>query len=485
MNERFNLKRLCVALFLVLCLIITTAHSAPPKPGKFFPYPVNKTTLPNGLDVLIIETPEFKDMLSFNTLVLAGSRNELEKGKTGFAHLFEHIMFRHRFNGVVNGYDEEINKLGAFNNAFTWFDVTYYHPLTFTSNLETRTVQRAGQTETQPGLLELESSRFSKLDFDEKIFQTEAGAVLGEYRKSATQPELKMEETLCEMAFPKHSYGHTTIGYYEDVVDMPNKYQAAVDFYNAYYRPNTCVLIIAGDVKQAELLPKIQKHYGAWQKREVSPVNLVDPPQTAEKRSHIKWEAEVPPRLWVAFKMPAHRNGSVESAVGQLLPELLVSESAPLYQKLRYQKRTVSSLDFAEGTSGYESFDPRLLIINARLYKEKFMSDGKAYFEEVLGDVNQALEDLKRFSAQPDAAKLLEVIKSKYTYDFLAGLNSPAGIAQTLAWYYRFERDPQVLDKLLESVQKLRPQDFDAFAKKYFVPENRLIVTVSFSDGAP
>lgn len=485
MDKKFSLKRICGVLFLALCLIISTAHSTPPKAGKYFPYTVYKTTLPNGLDVLIIETPEFKDVLSFNTLVLAGARNELERGKTGFAHLFEHIMFRHRFNGVANGYDEEINKLGAFNNAWTWFDVTYYHPLTFASNLETRSVQRGGKSETQVGLLELESSRFSKLDFDEKIFQTEAGAVLGEYRKSATQPELKMEEQLAEMAFPKHSYGHTTIGYYEDVVDMPNKYQAAVDFYNTYYRPNNCVLIVAGDVRQAAILPKIQKQYGAWQKRDVPPINLADPPQTAEKRSHINWEAGVPPRIWIAFKMPAHKTGSVETAVEQLLPELLVSESAPLYQKLRFQKKTASSLNFAEGTLGYESFDPRLLIINARLYKEKFTGDGKAYFEEVITDVNQALTDLAHFSSQPEAVKLLEVVKNKYTYDFLAGLSSPANVAQTLAWYYRFERDPQVLDNLLASVQKLRPQDFDAFAQKYFVPENRLIVTVSHKGGTP
>jgi zinc protease len=490
MDGKIKFKRICGALLLTLCFMVMSTPSAnptPPKAGKFFPYQVHKATLPNGLEVLIIETPEFKDVLSFNTLVLAGARNEVEKGKTGLAHLFEHILFRHRFNGMVNGYDEEINKLGAFNNAWTWFDVTYYHPLTFTSNLETRTAQRGGKTGSQPerayepGLLELEASRFVKLDFDEKIFQTEAGAVLGEYRKSATDPELKMDEQLAAMAFPKHSYGHTTIGYYEDVVDMPNKYQAAVDFYDTYYRPNNCVLIVAGDVKRTALLPKIQKHYGNWQKREVPPVNLTDPPQTAEKREHVSWDAQVPPRVWVAFKMPAHKTGSVETAVGQLLPELLVSESAPLYQKLRYQKKTVSALNFAEGTSGYESFDSRLMIVNARLYKEKLTGDGKAYFDDVIADITQALDDLKRFSSQPDAAKMLEVIKSKYKNDFLAGLGSPAQIAQTLAWYYRFERDPQVLDKLLDSVQKLRPQDFDAFAQKYFVPENRLIVTMSHS----
>jgi len=102
----------------------------------FFPYEVHRQTLPNGLDVLVIPMPEFKDVLSYNTLVLAGNRNEIEPGKTGLAHLFEHILFRHKWQGEVNGYDTKIGEMGAFNNAYTWFDITYYHPVTFTQNLE-------------------------------------------------------------------------------------------------------------------------------------------------------------------------------------------------------------------------------------------------------------------------------------------------------------------------------------------------------------
>src|SRR5688572_7788081 len=81
-----------------------------------FQYPVHKKTLPNGLDIIVIETPEFKDVLSLNTLVLSGSGDEWEKGRTGLANLFEHILFRHRFNGEDGGYDARMNKLGTHNN---------------------------------------------------------------------------------------------------------------------------------------------------------------------------------------------------------------------------------------------------------------------------------------------------------------------------------------------------------------------------------
>ena len=152
------------------------ARRSPSEGGKVFPYAIHKRTLANGLDVIVIETPEFKDVLSYNTLVLAGARNETESGKTGLAHLFEHILFRHRYGGEEGGYEERMSRLGTHNNAWTWFDVTFYHPLTFTSNLTGKHLR----TEDLPGVLPLESSRFSGLDFDEKIFKTETGAVLGE-----------------------------------------------------------------------------------------------------------------------------------------------------------------------------------------------------------------------------------------------------------------------------------------------------------------
>ena len=100
-------------------------------------------------------------------------------------------------------------------------------------------------------------------------------------------------------------------------------------------------------------------------------------------------------------------------------------------------------------------------------------------------DIIAGLDELKRFSRQKNAKKLLEVVKSKYRYDFLAGLSSPANIAETFAWYYRFDRDPEVLDKLLASVQKLTAQDIDSFAQTYFVPENRAVLTLAYEAPKP
>ena len=125
-----KLKSLVVLITAIAMLVPMMAFAS------FFPYEVHKRTLENGLDVIVIPTPEFKDVVNWNTLILAGSRNEIEKGRSGLAHLFEHIAFRHKFEDTENSYDTRIEAIGAFDNAWTWFDVTYYHPVTFASNIE-------------------------------------------------------------------------------------------------------------------------------------------------------------------------------------------------------------------------------------------------------------------------------------------------------------------------------------------------------------
>lgn len=487
-SSRFPVRLLALVVF--LGVFAAVAEAAPPKDAgqappaaqsKVFPYPIHKKTLPNGLDVIVIEMPEFKDVLSYNTLVLAGARNETERGKTGLAHLFEHLLFRHRYAGEEGGYEDRMSRLGTHNNAWTWFDITFYHPLTFTSNLTRKPLR----TQELPGVLPLESSRFTALDFDEKIFKTETGAVLGEYRRNASFPSLKLSERMFALLFPHHPYGHETIGYYQDVLDMPNHYDAARRFYDTYYRPNNCVLVIAGDVKADEILAQVEPYYRNWQAKPVPPIVATGAPPKKEQREHVTWDADVAPIVWVGYRLPAFKPGSVDAAVAELLNELLVTPASPLYKKLRYEKQTASSLGFGEGTQGFESFDPRLLIVSAQLYKDKYAERGPAYFDEVSGDIIAGLDELKRFSRQKEAKKLLEVLKSKYRYDFLAGLSSPANIAETFAWYYRFDRDPEVLEKLLASVQKLTPQDIDRFAQTYFVPENRAVLTLSYEAPKP
>lgn len=446
-----------------LSLFATAVAAAPEVHNGFFPYEIHRETLDNGLDVIVIPTPEFKDVLCYNTLVLTGSRNEIEPGKSGLAHLFEHILFRHKWQGEVNGYDMAVGDMGAFNNAYTWFDITYYHPVTFKSNLQE--------------LAKLEADRFIRLDFTEKIFKTEAGAVMGEYRNGAANPGRRMTEVLSGLMYGDHGYGHTTIGFLEDVEDMPNEYEAAVEFHDNYYRPNSCVLLVSGDVEPAEIFSLAGELYSEWEPKD-GPALPEMPAVDGPKRDHVNWDVDVPPRVSVAHRAPtACSPGTKETAIGMLLPELLTSETAPLYQTLRSEKQSCSSVSLSAAV--FQSFEPGPIELEGTLFKDKFDERGDAMIEEVIADMLEGLDGLKSFSSSEGAAEKLESLKKKLQYDALADISSPADAAENFYWFYRFNRDLDAYDKLVAGLSSVTPEDIDAYAAQVFVPENRVIVTMS------
>ncbi|MBW3566325.1 MAG: insulinase family protein [Acidobacteria bacterium] len=437
--------------------------------GDFFPYEVHKKTLSNGLDVIVIPTPEFRDVVNWNTLILAGSRNEVEKGRSGLAHLFEHIAFRHKFEDTPNSYDTRIDAIGAFDNAWTWFDVTYYHPVTFASNLEE--------------LAEVQAERFVELDFTERIYRTEAGAVLGEYRRNASNPGLRMSEVMSDLMYgPSHGYGHTTMGYLADVQDMPNSYQSGREFYETYYRPNNAVVIVSGDVDPEEVFALAQETYGSWQPREVPDLPAAEPID-GPLRGHVAWDSDVPPRMNLAYMVPPFDPGSTEGAVMMMLSELLSGETAPLFQKLRYEEKVATGF-FAGGQSA-EGFDSRPFEASVRFDKAKFDEEGAPLLERTEKMIIGGFEDLKTFSQRPGAAETLNRLKSKLRYDMLSQLDSAHDIAQAFAMYYRFGRDPDVMDQMMEAIERLTPADIDAFAREHFVPSNRVVVTMAHRDAMP
>jgi zinc protease len=383
-------------------------------------------------------------------------------------------MFRHEFGGKPGGYDEMIRRMGAHNNAWTDYDMTFYHPTTFTQNLIGPVVRPDGNL---PGLMELEASRFKGLTMARKTFEVEAGAVLGEYRRDFSDPEQKMIEELSPVAFPHHPYGHTVIGYRDDVENMPNAWDAAWEFYHNYYAPNGVAVIAVGDVDPEKIFAEAEKRYGDWKPSRPPQIPAEQAPQ-GPQNVHVNWEADVNPRLMVGYHTPALKPGSKETGVTQILGELLTSRSAPLFQKLRYQKQSVTNFYIEGGTELLESTDPHVMLLNAELILDRFHKDGDKYVSDVQNDMVTGAEALQSFSKQPHAAETLRIIKSKVRNDFLAGLDSTGSIAQTFAWYYRFNRDPRVIDMLMQGIDSLTPQDVDRYGKTYFTPSRRIVATL-------
>ncbi len=171
-----------------------------------FPYKVQRETLDNGLTVLLIPMPS-EGLVAYWSVVRTGSRDEVEQGVTGFAHFFEHMMFRGSEKYPSDVYDGIVTSMGADANAYTTDDLTAYHLSVTRDDL--------------PTVIDIESDRFQNLSYEEDEFKTESGAVYGEFRKGRTNPFFVLYEATMNAAFDAHTYKHTTIGFEADIKKMP------------------------------------------------------------------------------------------------------------------------------------------------------------------------------------------------------------------------------------------------------------------------
>src|ERR1051325_12128900 len=203
-------------MLLPLLAALAAAVPAAPASTKAFPFPIELHTLPNGLRVALIQY-DSPGLVAYYTLMRVGSRNEVEKGRSGYAHFFEHMMFRGTKQHPSDDYNSTVTRLGLNTNAYTSLDMTVYHLY--------------GPAMALPTIIEYEADRFQNLAYDEAQFKTEAGAILGEYAKSASNPELKLAEVLQGTAFDKHTYKHLTIGFLQDIQAMPSGFSYSREFF--------------------------------------------------------------------------------------------------------------------------------------------------------------------------------------------------------------------------------------------------------------
>jgi zinc protease len=244
-----------IPLALILGLgFAASATMAAPQGGDtgIFPYAVKVEVLENGLKVVSVPLPN-PDIISYYTVVRSGSRNEIEPGKSGFAHFFEHMMFKGTKQMPKADYDEVLARLGAGTNGYTTDDFTCYS-IVFAGRGSLEKVVRA------------EADRFLNLAYSEEAIRTEAPVIEGEYYAGASNPDRRLIETLRDAAFDKHSYKHTTLGFLRDIRDMPNQYEYSLLYKKRFYAPDNTILLVAGDYDHARLMELIRKYYGGWEK---------------------------------------------------------------------------------------------------------------------------------------------------------------------------------------------------------------------------
>ncbi len=437
-----------VALLLIGC-------AAPPPEDEIFPYAHQIDDLPNGLRLVTVTTG-YPNIVALYTVVQVGSRNEIEPGRSGFAHLFEHLMFRGTEKFPAEKWDEIMQAAGASTNAYTSDDRTVYHALFSKEDLEP--------------ILELEADRFQNVSYSEDDFKTETRAVLGEYNKNFASPMRKLDEVTRNAAFSKHTYKHTTMGFEEDVENMPQMYDYGLKFFDRYYRPEYTIIAIVGDVTPEQTRPLVEKYWGQWQRGDYKPDMPVEPAQTEPKELDIAFHAPTLPILSVSFHAAAYDDGVVDSAVLDVIAYHAFSENSALYKRLVIEEQKVDAL-FPEY---YDHRDPFLFSVVARVKKDE---DVDYVREQIL----QTCEALRKDLIPADQ---LEAVKSHLRYQFALGMDSSSAIAGTLAHYLGLRNSPETINKRYALYRGVTADDVKAVAQRTFIETGRTIVKLNFDPAA-
>lgn len=399
----------------------------------------SRFTLENGLRILVHEdrsTP----LVTMNILYDVGSRDE-EQGMTGFAHLFEHLMFGGSVN--VPDYDLPLQKVGAENNAFTNNDITNYYLTVPADNIETA--------------FWLESDRMLELDFSQKNLDVQKSVVIEEFRQRyLNQPYGDAMLILRPLAYKVHPYRWPTIGM--DIAHIENaELENVRKFFYSHYAPNNSILCLSGNITPSKALALADKWFGQIEKRKIKPRNLPsEPVQTEERKTEI--ERDVPSdaiyKLW-------HTNTrlSPDFHVLDLVTDLLAGgESGRLQNKLVREKKLFSDIN-AYITS---DIDPGLIILHGNLMKN--VSFGTA--EEAISDV---LEELKKGNGELD--RELEKVKNKYESTSVFSNTSILNKAMNLSFYELLD-NPELINTEVDEYRKITRDMATDASRKYFVSSN-------------
>lgn len=399
---------------------------------------IEKFCLENGLRV-IVHNDYSSPIVSFNLLYDVGSKDE-DPNRTGFAHLFEHLMFGGSKN--IPQFDTPLERTGGENNAFTNNDFTNYYITIPKENLETA--------------FWLESDRMLSLAFSKKSLDVQKNVVVEEFnQRYFSQPYGDVWLLLRPLAYRVHPYMWPTIGISPDHIKKATMVDVK-DFFYKHYAPNNAILSVAGPVTTQEILDLSKKWFGDIETRPVSVRNLPKEPEQKEFRFQ-EAEREVPfNSIYKAYHM-CNRNHNDFYAT-DLISDLLSSgKSSRLYQKLVKERNLFSDIN-AYITGDIEE---GLFIITGRLYKNSSYSDAESALDE-------QLENLKHNTLD---GYELEKVKNKFESNFKFGEASPLDKAMNLAFYELLNKAENI-NLEVERYQKVTSEKVKEVASKVFSKEN-------------
>jgi len=431
----------------------TTRREHRPSADDVLPFAAVEATLANGLVAIVVPTG-FPEIVSLQIAVQTGSRNEVEPGKSGFAHFFEHMMFRGTRTYSPERYQGVLTEIGARGNAYTTDDYTNYHTTFSRDDLET--------------VLALEADRFQHLEYAEEAFRTEARAVLGEYNKNSANPLEKLIEAQQNAAYTVHTYKHTTMGFLEDIEAMPTQFDYSRLFFDRWYRPEYTALIVAGDVDVNRTLALLDKHWGSWQRGGFRLDIPQEPPPRGPVYAHVPWDTPTLPWVAVSFHGPAFSASSPVYAATELLVDLAFGSASDLYRALVQEEQTVDQM-FAV-TPG--TIDPGLVTVAARLKNE---ADAPMVRDRILGTAARVRHD-------PPAGRRLNDAIANARYAFARSLDNTETIAETLARFVRYHRSYDTVNELYRTLSRVSAADVRTAAESLFRDSALVVTTLSHGE---
>jgi zinc protease len=407
---------------------------------------VERYRLGNGLTVLT-SVDASAPVVSYHTWFAVGSRHE-KTGKTGLAHLFEHLMFNETENHPAGSFDRTLEEAGAESNAATWVDWTFYH--------ESIPKDRVGL------VIELEAERMSKLVLREPQVTSEKEVVANERRYRVDDDvEGAVSELLYKTAYTTHAYSWPTIGWMTDIEGFTT--EDCARFYRTYYAPNNATVVVVGDFKERDLLAKIQKAYGQLESAEI-PVEDVkpEPPQAEERRLSVK-KPTATDKLAIAYHGPAF--GDVDHVPLTMLCEVLFSGRSS-----RAHRTLVQEQEIATELRGWVSTfrDPGLFEIY-----------GTARPGKTSAELLTALDrELARVIAEPVTSAELDKVKAKVELALVQSLETASGKAEQIGFYHTVLGDPAGAFARLDAYRRTTRSDLLRVARRYLVSERRTLIEV-------
>lgn len=438
---------LCCFLFPVLAI----AQKAASTPDFHVPTAMHK--LENGLTVVVSED---RSAPTFGVCVAYGIGFRLEpQGRTGFAHLFEHMMFEGTPVAPKGVFDQVIEGGGGNNNGDTRYDYTEY--------IESAPISSLDQ------ILWLEADRMKTLDFSEKNLENQRNVVEEEVRVNVLNSPYGFffAIDLPIKAYDTYPNSHNFYGDFRDL-DAANIADVKA-FYEKYYAPNNAVLAVVGDVRPEEVFTKVDKYFGAIPKRDVPPrPNVDEPAQKAERRAVQQDTHAKLPAFAIGYRMPERR--SPDAIVGAVVGDLLNNgEASLLYQQLVKTDRDAVSVDggvnWPLGTP-FEYNGPTLMTTFV-------VSPVGTKQEAVLASVDKIVAQLA--TTGPSEAELSRVV-TKMRSDMIDNLEAPVDRASALAHATLFDGNPDRVNRLPAEIASVTPEQVKQFAQKYLVATNRTVI---------